>query len=139
MSLRRADVPMPPQGAVLDDSPLAGLWRNADDAAAAPAISTVELLRSPNGGVRVRMIGVDGFDWGTSDVEQLFCGSPNASLVVGITSSFDVGTGPQARRARVHANIKLGVLVVAAFMHFADGRPPTFTRDFLYPLYREAQ
>jgi len=123
---------MPPPGAVLDDRALAGLWRNADDAAAAPAISTVELLRSPDAGVQVRMLGVDGFDWGSSRVEQLFCGSPSAALVVGFTASFAVGDGDEARRARVHANIKLGVLVVAAFMHLGDGRPPTFTRDFMY-------
>ena len=78
------------------------------------------------------MRGVDDFDWGVRTVEKLFCGSPSARLVVGFTASFDAGT----RRARVQANIKLGVLVVAAFMHFAAGRTPTFTRDFLY---REGQ
>lgn len=133
MSLRRADVPMPPPGAVLDDSPLAGLWRNADEHAAAPAIRSVELIRADDRAVHVRMIGVDDFAWGTARVEQLFVGSPSASLVVGFTASFTSGDGHSLRRARVHANIKLGVLVVAAFMHFDDDEtPPTFTRDFLY-------
>jgi hypothetical protein len=130
--LRRADVPMPSPGAVLDDSPLAGLWRNADDEAAAPAIRSVELIRAEGRAVHVRMLGVDDFAWGTTAVEQLFAGSPSATLVVGFTASFTASSGEELRRARVQANIKLGVLVVAAFMHFADGRPPTFTRDFLY-------
>lgn len=132
MTLRRADLPTLPPGAVLDDGPLAGVWRNADDAAAAPAIATAALIRSPDAGVYVRMHGVDGFDWGVARVEQLYCGSPSAVVVVGFTASFAVGERELARRARVHANIKLGVLVLAAFMHFVDGRPPTFTRDFMY-------
>lgn len=120
---------MPPPGAAIDDTPLTGRWRNADDHAAAPAIRTVELIREPGTGVLVRMIGVDGYDWGEAAIEQVFAGSPSATLAVGFTASFALAD----RRARIQGNIKLGVMVLAGFMEFERGRPPTFTRDFCHP------
>ena len=127
--LRRADLPTPVPGASIDDAPLTGRWRNADDHAAAPAIREVELIREQGRAARVRMIGVDGFDWGEVAIEQVFAGSPSASTAVGFTASFALAD----RRARIQANIKLGVMVLAGFMDFDRGRAPTFTRDFCHP------
>jgi hypothetical protein len=115
----------PPQ-AEIDEGPLAGTWRNADDQAAAPAIRTAA-LRRVDGRLSLHMIGVDDFDWGVAPVEQVFTAGPAATLAVGITASFERAD----RRARVHGNIKLGVMVLAAFMHVGS-HAPTFTRDFLF-------
>jgi hypothetical protein len=111
--------------APIDETALAGTWRNADDDAAPPAIRTAVLTRTGDR-LQLQMIGVDEFDWGVTPVEQVFTAGPAASLAVGITASFERA----GRRARVQGNIKLGVMVLAAFMHVAD--EPMFTRDFLF-------
>ncbi len=111
----------------LDESPLAGRWRNADDDAVAPAIRTAELRRIGER-LDLGMVGVDGFDWGWAPVEQVFAGGPASSVAVGVTASFEVGD----RRARVHGNIKLGVMVLAAFVQLPGPEQRIFTRDFLF-------
>jgi hypothetical protein len=110
---------------VIDLGPLFGGWRNADSDAAPPAIHTVRLSRTDEQ-LRLHMIGVDGFDWGMASVERVFTAGPAAVLAVGITASYE----REGRRARVHGNIKLGVMVLAAFMHVGD--QAVFTRDFLF-------
>lgn len=127
--LRLADLPTPASPVAvtveIDERPLAGTWHNADDDASAPAIRTA-VLRRVDEQLHLHMIGVDAFDWGTAAVEQVFTGGPAAALAVGITATFERAD----RRARVHGNIKLGVMVLAAFMHV--GGEAIFTRDFLY-------
>jgi hypothetical protein len=127
--LRLADLPQSKPGSSLDESALIGRWENADPHAWAPAIRRAELRRH-EGRLRLSMIGVDAFAWGWADIDHVFATGPTGSLAVGLTASFELAS----RRARVQGNIKLGVMVLAAFIHFEPGaaRRPLFTRDFLY-------
>jgi hypothetical protein len=129
--LRLADMAEPQAGATLDEHMLVGRWESSDPDAIAPAIRWAELLRH-EGELQLSMLGVDGFDWGRARVERVFTAGPAATLAVGLTATFEL---PQ-RRARVHGNIKLGVMVLAAFVRFdasaSERRPPCFTRDFLF-------
>lgn len=104
-----------------------GRWENADPHASAPAIRRAELRRHGER-LRLSLIGVDAFAWGWADIDHVFAASPTGSLAVGVTASFEL----PSRRARVQGNIKLGVMVLAAFIHFEDSRRPVFTRDFLF-------
>lgn len=124
--VRLADLPTPPLDAPIDETALSGTWHNADADAAPPAIRTAE-LRPVGEHLHLHMIGSDGFDWGGAPVEQVFTAGPATTLAVGLTASFERAD----RRARVHGNIKLGVMVLAAFMHIGSN-DPTFTRDFLF-------
>lgn len=127
--LRLADLALPPAGAALDERALVGRWENSDPHAAAPAIRWAELERH-EGRLYLAMVGVDGFEWGRAPVERVFTAGPAATLAVGLTAAFEL----PRHRARVHGNIKLGVMVLAAFIRFDASmpRPPCFTRDFLF-------
>jgi hypothetical protein len=129
--LRLADMAEPQARATLDERMLVGRWKSSDPDAIAPAIRYAELSRH-EGRLHLSMLGVDGFDWGRARVERVFTAGPAATLAVGLTATFEL---PQ-RRARVHGNIKLGVMVLAAFVRFhasaSERRPPCFTRDFLF-------
>ena len=70
--------------------------------------------------------------WKPVHVDSVHAETPASNKAIALAASFDLGT----LRCRVHANVTLGLLVLAAFNRFAPatGRTNVASRTFFYPI-----